>query len=60
MKSVNSQLSEYLIIYISPIFLDVPNFDVVGHPSNIKLDFLNIARLRIGNALNVLDKNLKI
>ncbi len=35
----------------------MPNFDVAGHPSNIKVDFLNIARLRIGNALNVLDKN---
>jgi hypothetical protein len=38
------------------IFADVTNFDVGGHQPNIKLDNLNIILLRMGNALNLVNK----
>jgi hypothetical protein len=39
---------------------DVTNFDVEGHPSNIAIFDLNIAQLRMGNALNVADQIFQI
>ncbi len=44
-ESVISQYPELLIINVIVIILDVTNFDVGGHPSNIKIDNLNITKL---------------
>jgi hypothetical protein len=48
MESVILQFPELLIIYLSLIFLAVTNFDNREHPSNIKMDYLNITKLRMG------------
>jgi hypothetical protein len=44
-ESVISQFPELLIIYITIIFLDVTNFGVGEHPSNIEIAYLNITKL---------------
>jgi hypothetical protein len=44
-ESVIWQSSKLLIIYIRIIFLDVTNFGVGEHPSNIKITELNITKL---------------
>jgi hypothetical protein len=45
MESVISQYTESLIIYLEIIIWDFPNFDVEGHPCNIKIGNLNIINL---------------
>ncbi len=60
MESVILQFTGLLIIYISIIILDVTNFDVGEHPSNIKIAYLNITKLRMGSALDVTIKFIKV
>ncbi len=47
MESVIPQFPESLIIYIKIIILDVTTLDIEEHQSNIKIDYLNISKLRI-------------
>jgi hypothetical protein len=44
-ESVILQYPELLIIYLAIIILDGTNFGIGGHPSNIKVDHLNITKL---------------
>jgi hypothetical protein len=43
--SYNLQLSKTLIIYICIVSLDVTNFDIEVHPSNIFIVYLKIRKL---------------
>ena len=60
MESVILQFPELLINYIIIIFLDVTNFAVREHPSNIKIVQLNITKLRMGSAIDVTIRFIKV
>jgi hypothetical protein len=45
LESVISQTPQSLVIYLVIIILDVTNFEVGGHLSNINIDNLNITKL---------------